>query len=164
MKILDTITQDLTQELNSLDFTLNKDGWFRDKGWRFEKRFGISYQGDKYREIVTKDFEDATLTEIEPFPAWLSKLRDKYYPEADACSIYKAKIPEYSTSTSWHKDEGLFEDKVITINFGEAIFEIYREDKVQLKQGDVLEFDSSKLHSSTQVSDERTVIIFRKVK
>jgi hypothetical protein len=105
---------------------------------------------------------------VENFPDWLDELRLKYFPESNSALICKGNRPDSETSIDWHRDHGTFESKVTMINFGYAV--LYVQDYktgtevYTLKDGQVVDFDSKLLHKSTQTSDERYIITFRKVK
>jgi hypothetical protein len=102
------------------------------------------------------------------FPLWLEELKKEYFPESNSALLCKGVKPESDTSIDWHRDHGNFENKVVMINFGKAIF--YLQDYNQgtlvntLEDGDVVDFDSKMLHKSHQLSDERFMITFRRVK
>lgn len=102
------------------------------------------------------------------FPSWLEDLRKAYFPEANSALLCRGTKPDSDTSIDWHRDHGNFEKRVVMVNFGHAIF--YLQDYVQgtlvytLKDGDVVEFDSKLLHKSTQLTEDRYIITFRKVK
>lgn len=105
---------------------------------------------------------------VENFPDWIDDLRLQHFPEANSALICKGQRPASETSIDWHRDHGTFENRVVMINFGYAIFylqdyhngtEIYT-----LKDGHVVDFDSKLLHKSTQTCDERYIITFRRVK
>jgi hypothetical protein len=102
------------------------------------------------------------------FPDWLDKLRKTYFPEANSALLCKGTKPDSDTSIDWHRDHGNFEKRVVMVNFGHTIF--YLQDYIQgtlvytLKDGDVVNFDSKLLHKSTQITEDRYIITFRKVK
>jgi hypothetical protein len=104
----------------------------------------------------------------ENFPDWIDELRVKYFPEANSALICKGQRPDSETSIDWHRDHGTFENHVVMINFGYAVFYIQDyyngTEVITLKDGHVVEFDSKLLHKSTQSSDERYIITFRRVK
>ena len=104
----------------------------------------------------------------ENFPDWVDELRRSYFPEANSALICKGVRPDSETSIDWHRDHGTFENRVVMVNFGFAVF--YLQDYMSgteiytLTDGQVVDFDSKLLHKSTQTSDERYIITFRKVK
>jgi hypothetical protein len=102
------------------------------------------------------------------FPDWLDQLRKDYFPEANSALICKGQRPDSETSIDWHRDHGTFESRVVMVNFGYAILYVQEYDKGTqvhtLKDGQIVDFDSKLLHKSTQTSDERFIITFRKVK
>jgi hypothetical protein len=105
---------------------------------------------------------------VADFPDWMDKLRVEYFPEANSCLVCRGTRSDSDTSIDWHRDHGNFENLVVMINFGKATFylQTYDEGVVvnQLNDGDVVGFDSKLLHKSSQISDERYIITFRKVK
>jgi hypothetical protein len=105
---------------------------------------------------------------VEDFPDWLDDLRKKFFPEANSVLICKGQRPDSETSIDWHRDHGTFENRVVMINFGYAVFylqDYYNGTEIYtLKDGEVVDFDSKLLHKSTQSSDERFIITFRRVK
>ena len=105
---------------------------------------------------------------VENFPDWIDELRKDHFPEANSVLICKGVRPESETSIDWHRDHGSFENRVVMVNFGYAVFylnDYYNGTEVHtLKDGQVVEFDSKLLHKSTQCSDERYIITFRRVK
>ena len=104
----------------------------------------------------------------EDFPDWLAQLRDKYYPGANSSLLCAGIKPDTDTSIDWHRDHGHFENEVVMINFGKSIFYLQTYDEgtktVNLKSGDVVKFDSKLLHKSSQTSQKRYIITFRKAK
>jgi hypothetical protein len=105
---------------------------------------------------------------VRDFPDWLDELRKTYFPEADSSLICRGTRNDSDTSIEWHRDHGCFENRVVMINFGKAIFYIQTYDDgiivKHLYDGEVVDFDSKLLHKSSQTSDERYIITFRKVK
>lgn len=102
------------------------------------------------------------------FPDWLQDIRDVYFPEANSALLCRGNKPDSDTSIEWHRDHGTFENRVVMVNLGKALF--YLQDYVngtlvyELKDGDVIDFDSKLLHKSVQTSNNRTIITFRKLK
>jgi hypothetical protein len=102
------------------------------------------------------------------FPEWLEELRKKYFPDSNSALICKGNKPDSDTSIEWHRDHGTFENRVVMVNFGCTIF--YLQDYNQgtlihtLKDCEVVDFDSKLLHKSTQISEERYIITFRRTK
>ena len=102
------------------------------------------------------------------FPDWLEELREQYFPEANSALLCKGVKPQSDTSIDWHRDHGNFEKRVVMINFGFSTF--YLQDYFSgtlvytLKDCQVIEFDSKLPHKSVQITDERYIITFRKVK
>lgn len=101
-------------------------------------------------------------------PEWLEELRIKYSPSSNSVLICKGVKPLSDTSIDWHRDHGNFENSVVMINFGEAVFYLqdYEEGTLVnvLKDCSVVDFNSKLLHKSTQISDSRFIITFRRVK
>jgi len=68
-----------------------------------------------------------------------------------------------------HRDRGIFDNKVIVINvcsenlLGDGIKFIYDGKKYNLGNGEIVEFDSKKIHGVEKVSSERWSISIRKV-
>jgi hypothetical protein len=102
------------------------------------------------------------------FPDWLEKIREKYFPEANSALLCKGTRPFSDTSIDWHRDHGTFENKVVMVNFGEAIFYVQDYDNgtviKELKNCDVVDFNSKLLHKSSQTSNERFIITLRKTR
>jgi hypothetical protein len=102
------------------------------------------------------------------FPEWLLKLKGGYFPDSNSALICKGHKPESETSIDWHRDHGSFENRVVMINFGFSIFYVqdYYNGTVisTLRDREVVDFDSKLLHKSTQISDERYIITFRKAR
>lgn len=105
---------------------------------------------------------------VADFPDWLEDLRARYFPESNSCLICKGTRSDSDTSIDWHRDHGNFENLVVMINFGEATFylQTYDEGVVihHLKDGEVVGFDSKLLHKSSQITSERFIVTFRRVK
>ena len=101
-------------------------------------------------------------------PRWLDELRLKYFPTSNSVLVCAGCKPSTDTSIQYHRDHGNFENRVVMINFGKALFYVqtYNDGVVSkvLENRDVVEFNSKLLHKSDQISDERFIITFRKVK
>ena len=155
-------------EIKKVPLNLNVEGWFRDLGDRHDKRYGYSYSGNDYKEVITVDRSGGTpLVWVEDFPNWLSKIKDVYYKDSNsAVLVYGNKAINTTTEVGWHKDDGLYAPMVVTVNFGIANFYIRGNKNIptMLEEGTVLKFDSSIQHRCEQVSEERYVIQFRKTK
>ena len=104
----------------------------------------------------------------ENFPFWINELRNKYFKESDSVLVCKGIKSDSDTSIDWHRDHGNFHNRVVMVNYGKAIFYLQTYDDgtviVELNDGDVVDFDSKMLHKSSQLSMERYIITFRKVK
>lgn len=104
----------------------------------------------------------------ENFPPWLEELRVKFFPESNSALLCKGVKPNSDTSIDWHRDHGTFLPQVVMLNFGEVIFSLQTYDEGTIVKtigdGEVWAFDSKLLHKSSQVSDERYIITFRKTK
>jgi len=102
------------------------------------------------------------------FPDWIDEMRTRYFPEANSCLVCKGVKDNSDTSIDWHRDHGAFDNRVVMINFGEAIFYLQTYNKgtivKKLGDGEVIDFDSKLLHKSSQISPERFILTFRKVK
>jgi hypothetical protein len=105
---------------------------------------------------------------VEDFPDWMENLRREFSPNSNSALVCKGHKPHSETSIDWHRDHGTFENRVVMINFGAVFF--YLQDYSDgtevhsLRDGQVVDFDSKLLHKSTQVSDERYIITFRRVR
>lgn len=166
MKIVETIPQDecnqLILELKNVEFIPNDHGWHRDHGHHLEKRYGYSFSGEEYKEILVKDLtNNEPLVWVEDMPSWLLALRNKYFPEANSVLLSAGFHPETTTSVGWHTDSGRFKPKAVLVNLGVSEFTLRPNTIQPLNMGDVLEFDSVVFHRSEQKSDNRYTIVFR---
>lgn len=103
-------------------------------------------------------------------PDFIKEIGDKYYKGWN--SILVCGNP---TSIKWHRDHGHFEANAVMINLGTAKYEemTYRHAKIgdgseikttDLKDGQIVMINTKLLHQSTQTSDERFNITFRRIK
>ena len=105
---------------------------------------------------------------VQDFPDWMDTLRREYFPAANSCLVCKGARKNSDTSIEWHRDHGNFENKVVMINYGKSTFYLQTYDEgvivKDLQDCEVVDFDSKLLHKSSQISRERYILTFRKVK
>lgn len=111
---------------------------------------------------------------VRDLPEWLDELRIKYSPESNSVLICKGTRADVDqalhsdTSIDWHRDHGNFHNRVVMINYGMATFYLHTYNNGTLihtlKDCDVVDFDSKLLHKSSQLTNNRYIITFRKVK
>jgi hypothetical protein len=160
INFLRTAKDDILEELKVLEFDNTVKSSYAPKRVEIWYGYGSNLQSvkDGRSEVEWK----------RDFPEWLENLRKTYFPESNSALLCRGTKPDSDTSIDWHRDHGNFEKRVVMVNFGHTIF--YLQDYVQgtlvytLKDGDVVEFDSKLLHKSTQITEDRYIITFRKVK
>jgi hypothetical protein len=160
IKFLNSVESRILDELRTLEFDKTVKSSYAPLRIEIWYGYGSNLQSvkDGRSEVEWK----------KDFPDWLEVLRKRYYPEANSALLCKGTKPDSDTTIDWHRDHGNFEKKVVMVNFGHTIF--YLQDYFQgtliytLKDGDVVEFDSKLLHKSTQITEDRYIITFRKVK
>lgn len=105
---------------------------------------------------------------VKDIPDWIMELKTKYFPESNSVLVCKGVKEDTDTSIDWHRDHGNFHNRVVMVNYGSATFYLQTYDNGtlihNLKDCDVVDFDSKLLHKSSQLTDERYIITFRKVK
>lgn len=102
-------------------------------------------------------------------PDFVSKIGDTYMKEGwDSILVCKGEKPFSDTSIDWHRDHGHFEGPAIMFNWGESIYMEQDYDQGTLTgaigYGDVVRINTKLVHKSTQLSDLRYNITFRKIK
>lgn len=73
-----------------------------------------------------------------------------------------------NTTIDWHRDHQHFEDEVVMVNLGRALFELGAPRQPakshQLEDGQVVGFNLRMPHRSTQQSEERFAFTFRRIR
>ena len=160
MKLLDKADFSVLENLKTINFgKAVKSSYAPD---RVEKWYGYFSNLKSIKEGRSE------LAMGDSFPDWLEACKDKYFKEANSALICSGCKPKTNTSIEWHRDHGHFYNKVVMINFGEAMFYVQTYDEgtliKKLVDCDVVEFDSKFSHKSQQISTERYIVTLRQVK
>lgn len=160
MEFLKEIDFDLKEILQEIKFEKTVKSSYAPT--RLEKWYGY---GSNLQSVKDGNGE---IKWVKDFPLWLEILKEYYFTDANSALLCYGKQPESDTSIENHRDHQHFENTVVMINVGEAIFYVHDYDKgtlvENLKTNDVVKFDSKLMHKSTQTSEERWIITFRKVR
>ena len=145
------------------------------KAMEFGKTVKSSYAPERveiwygYSSNLQSVKEGRSLVEwARDLPEWLDELRQKYFPTSNSVLICKGTKADSDTSIDWHRDHGNFQNRVVMINYGIATFYLHTYNNGtlihELKDCDVVDFDSKLLHKSSQLSNDRYIITFRQVR
>ena len=160
MNFLEPLNENVLLEVKKIDFGKNVKSSYAPDRVEMWYGYGSNLQSIKDGRVEVEWKRD--------FPDWLEKIREKYFPEANSALLCKGSRPFSDTSIDWHRDHGTFENKVVMVNFGEAIFYVQDYDNgtiiKELKNCDVVDFNSKLLHKSSQTSNERFIITLRKTR
>lgn len=129
----------LKDSLSSYTVGKRRECWF-EKGWTLSQKPSVF---------------DA------PNHALFSQLGRQYFPDNDACLFLY--YPEGSYIKS-HRDHTVSQNKVVQVNLGCPVVLTLDGRQYFLREGDVVSFDSKKLHSVSPAVAERYVISWRKIK